>query len=211
MKKIISLIVSIVLTVSVFTTAYASENRLDTSEKIAQEVIRIIGDVFGIVREEDDITQEVTGEIIQKEDPISQMEYGKEDLRKMVIQYANVLAIEYAPMIDNKRIVLPMGIIENFVDQSISFLQNRRAACEAFSLKIIEKILYLIYTSRHPLPDPFSGLILIQVINILKIPLTFALSAEAQYRALIEAKEHYGYRLNGNEALSTVQEEHVAK
>ena len=237
MKKLISIIVSIVLTVSVFTTAYATGTQNEIApvtqaepkqggfagvsqdeSAIVQEVIRIIEEVFGLVQEEYGIAQEEfstaqneTGEVTQEEGVITQTENNKAELRNMVVQYARELVNKYAPKFRGKTIIFPLDLVELYVDQSIAFLQARRGEYEAEIVKIKKEIDEVVRACRRPFPTPIMDMVMMIAIMILSIPLVCAQSASAQYRALIEAKQHYNYRLNGNEALSTVQEEHISK
>ena len=208
MKRLISLIVSIVLTVSVFTAAYATESMTGTSEEVAP--------IVEVVAKEGETTGEKSGSMTQTESDLAQTEISDQDLRIVVIQYAKELTGKYFPPYAKrpKGTVFPKElpiIIDANVDQSIAFLQAKRAEHEAEVTKLKAE---LDEARRKIDPEVVRKVVLIPFlvpifIELLLFPYHYQIVTNqflaAQYRALVEAKQYYDYKLGGNEELPAAQ------
>ena len=236
MKKIISILISIVLTVSVFTTAYAtstsneiapvvqaepkqgviagvSQNEsaiVQEMNTILREALEIAQDINKIIGEEYSAIQDETGDMIQEEGAITQTEY-KAVSRETVIQYARELVAKYSPKFLGKTLIFPVDIVRKYVDRSITFLQARRGEYEAEIARINKLIDEVVRACRQPILNPIMDMIMMILIMTLSIPRVFVQSGSAQFQALIEAKQRYNYRLNGRRESSVVAVESVSK
>ena len=256
MKRLISLIVCIVLTVSAFTAAYATESITATNEGIVrnetqqiiqvepkndqltpeeitilrelvgiiQEANTIIGDengtVLEVIREimTDELARKKKGKIVQEENGeisqneysmteevtgnITQAEFGEEALRQMVIQYAKDLYVRYADFI------FPSVVIVRDVDQFIALLQTKRASFEASARNEMAQI-DLMRRAIEEVPI----FIILGLPMILFYGTLYAVeqSLASEYRALIEAKQYYNYKLDGSDVMPIVQKEIAPK
>ena len=220
MKKFISLLISIVLAVSAFTAAYATEGITATNE--GTPVIQERPREDGVIEEEHSDAQEEHGyaqgehgvitqeEIapVQKEQAITQVEHGlaqeesgeithtvitEDELREMVIQYAKNLLATYSPSI--RRTFL----IEQNVNQSIVFLQARYAELDAIIQKIDAKINEVKRWEPGRKAGVIMGLIVTCALIILNGVRSLVQASAAPYRALIEAKQYYNFKLDGED------------
>lgn len=223
MKKIVSIIVSIVLTVSIFTTASASANISSTfvglisavqAEKTA-DVGKRSAQKGGkeetpwekeeVPWKKEEAQKKDDEQIIHREEvsPIIAGEKAEakseQKLREEVIIYAMKLFVEYFG-VEKKLPATAKGFFERDVDKSIAFLRSEQTQYENEAQNSINKFKYICDCAF----DGAHGIVIIFVlffIMIVGLPLwlnailsgVFALRC----RALIEAKQHFKYRLNG--------------
>ena len=192
MKKLISLLISIVLAVSAFTAAYATEGITATNE--GTQVIQERPQEDGVIEEEHADAQKEYGYAQRENGEITQTEYGEEELKKKVIEYAKELALGYLPFETKSRLIQ----IEVNVDQKIAYLQRRRATYEerlkreeaVLMMEILENLQIILYG-----PDSARYNLFVRLIPLLSLWMCRHMFI-AQFRGLIEAKQHYNYRLN---------------